>query len=1120
MKTAAWPKVAGRLAGLGLAGLLLAGAVERVDAALPTARPADVGLAEERLQEGVGRFRAAVERGEIRGAVVLVACRGRVVLHEAIGWRDFAAQKPLERDTVFHVASNTKPIVALAALQLAEQGRLDLDADVGRYLPEFAREAYRGVTVRRLLSHTSGLRIGPIFLEPLSPPGPTLPNGPTLRSEVARFADIPPVEAPGTSYSYNNPGYNIVAAVLEVVSGQPLEQLLAERIYRPLGMTRSAHRDQPGIVEQRAVIETLRQGLWQRTYQPGDPPKYPFVRGSGGLLTTAVDYAVFLQCMLDEGRYGEQVLLRPESVAAATTAQTRSLYSAEELPKQKAFYGYGWQVWPEGHFGHGGSDGTFAWVDPARQVLGIVFTQSPGGRIPTEEFRQCVNAACVQTPEPPLGVVAHRGWAREFPENTLAAFQACLERRWGFECDVRRSQDGQLVCVHDETLDRTTTGRGPVAEQSLEALRQLDAGNWFRPEFRGARVPTLDEVCALIARYDALRPVVALDLKVDDERVAADLVNVVRRHGVLDRVVVIGRAIESVEVRQRLRAADSAIPVARLVSGPELWPAALADLTADWLYLRFVPTRADIERARAAGKRVFVAGPLFATRQPSTWRQAVASGVAAILTDEAAELTRLERAERWRSTDQAPTSTPVRRPNILWIVVEDMSAHYGCYGERTIATPEVDRLAREGVRFERAFVTGPICSISRSAMITGCYQTTLGAHHHRSGRGTVKIHLPEGIEPLPVLMQRAGYYTCNGSWPLPGQGTALKPGKTDYNFEWPPSMYAGADWSGRQPGQPFFAQIQLHGGKHRDGVKWRERAAQWLPSLTAPESVVLPPYYPRVPGILEDWAAYLDAVRFTDRQVGEIRQRLEKEGLLDETLVFFLTDHGISHVRGKQFLYDEGIRVPLIVRGPGVAPQTVRTDLVEHIDLAAMTLAAAGLPLPPRLQGRPLFATDYVPREAVFAARDRADETVDHLRCVRTNRYKYIRNFLPHRPLLQPNAYKDHKPCLLAFRAAGEAGLLDAVQRQLLAPQRPPEELYDLTADPWEIHNLASDPQLQTTLEDLRGRLNRWMEATQDQGREPEPTAQFTSDMEVYLREVQRDPERRAEIERNIRVAR
>ena len=262
-------------------------------------------------------------------------------------------------------------------------------------------------------------------------------------------------------------------------------------------------------------------------------------------------------------------------------------------------------------------------------------------------------------------------------------------------------------------------------------------------------------------------------------------------------------------------------------------------------------------------------------------------------------------------------SERVERPNILWIVVDDMSANFSCYGETLIQTPAVDELANQGVRFRRAFVTAPVCSPCRSALITGCYQTTISAHHHRSGRGRLKITLPGDVVPIPVLFQQAGYYTCIGGHEA--RGNAL--GKTDYNFEWDPNMYDGNDWSGRGAGQPFFMQVQLHGGKLRGNQpnrNWQNRVARELGSNPNPDKVTLPPYYPRDPVILQDWADYLDCCRYTDKQVGDVIARLKSENLLDETVVFFITDHGISHARGKQFLYDEGIHIPLVVRGPGI----------------------------------------------------------------------------------------------------------------------------------------------------------------------------------------------------------
>lgn len=462
----------------------------------------------------------------------------------------------------------------------------------------------------------------------------------------------------------------------------------------------------------------------------------------------------------------------------------------------------------------------------------------------------------------------------------------------------------------------------------------------------------------------------------------------------------------------------------------------------------------------------------------------------------------------------------IQRPNILWIIVDDMSAEFSCYGETLIETPNVDRLAKRGTRFSKAFVTAPVCSTCRSAFITGMYQTSIGAHHHRSGRGERKIELPEGVRPIPELFREAGYFTSISSWP----NRKGRLGKTDYNFQWDPEMYDGSDWGERKKGQPFFAQIQTPGGKLRGGTeeateKFAQRMDQVFGSRTSPGDVTLPPYYPADPVLLRDWAAYFDTIRETDRVVGEIIARLRNDGDLENTVVLFMTDHGISHARGKQFLYEEGLHVPLVLAGPGIGRGKTRSDLVEHIDIAATSLAIAGIAIPKKMQAQDILADDYEPREAIFAARDRCDETVDHLRCVRTERFKYIRNFLPDRPYLQPCAYKDHKSILIALRKADQEGRLNEVQQQLFAPTRPAEELYDLEEDPHEIHNLASEAKYEKTLRDMRQKLNQWMESTGDQGRQPESAEMYDSDMKVYLdslRSRNKEPERLEVIKSNI----
>ena len=451
------------------------------------------------------------------------------------------------------------------------------------------------------------------------------------------------------------------------------------------------------------------------------------------------------------------------------------------------------------------------------------------------------------------------------------------------------------------------------------------------------------------------------------------------------------------------------------------------------------------------------------------------------------------------------------RPNIVWIVVEDMSAHFGCYGETTIRTPHVDRLAAEGVLFRNAFVTAPVCSTARSALITGMYQTTIGAHHHRSGRGTVKQQLPDHIRLIPDIFQEAGYWTCNGTGVPPAQQTGRSRGriaKTDYNFEFTADVYDANDWEGRQPGQPFFAQIQTSGGKGRT-LK--------TPHPISPDDVNLPPYYPNDSVIREDWALYLNSVMNTDLTVGRIVERLKSEGIFDNTYIFFITDHGISHARGKQFCYEEGIRIPFIVRGPKLKPGTKRDDLIVHIDMAATSLALAGIDRLDHLESRDLFADDYQARDFVISARDRCDETVDRIRSVRTDRYKYIRNFLPKRPYLQPNAYKDNKPIIKAMRRLHAEGKLNRDQSLIMAESRPEEELYDLKNDPLELHNLAAAAEHAATLKELRGTLTDWQKQTGDQGMQPEAAAVYDSDMHLYFDTMRiRRPERLAEIQRNV----
>ena len=455
------------------------------------------------------------------------------------------------------------------------------------------------------------------------------------------------------------------------------------------------------------------------------------------------------------------------------------------------------------------------------------------------------------------------------------------------------------------------------------------------------------------------------------------------------------------------------------------------------------------------------------------------------------------------------------RPNIVWIVVDDMSSHFGYQGEPFATTPRVDRLAKEGIVFSRAYATAPVCSTFRSAMITGMYQTTIGAHHHRSSRGELKIELPRGVRTIPELFREAGYFTTITD------ASGKRNGKQDYDFVYKPSdLYDGIDYSQRKKGQPFFAQFHLRGGKIRNSEQGYKAAMADMDLRVERSAVTLPPYYPDHPVIREDWAQYLDSVNYTDIEVGRILYRLEKDGSLENTIVFFLTDHGISHARGKQFLYEEGILIPFVVWAPGLLPQgKVRDEFIAHIDLGATSLQLAGIPIPESMQGRPLFGPDAEPRDYVVSARDRCDETVDRIRSIRKGDFKYIRNFYPQRPYLQPCAYKDAKPFMPILRELYAAGKLNEAQSLQLAEIRPEEELYDLNQDPWEINNLAEDPAYKDELSDFRALLGRWVMDTDDKGRYPESLELYDSDMTPYLKTLKsRKPESAAKVEANIEL--
>jgi arylsulfatase A-like enzyme len=426
-----------------------------------------------------------------------------------------------------------------------------------------------------------------------------------------------------------------------------------------------------------------------------------------------------------------------------------------------------------------------------------------------------------------------------------------------------------------------------------------------------------------------------------------------------------------------------------------------------------------------------------------------------------------------------------QRPNILWLIAEDFGPHLGCYGTKEVWTPNLDRLAAEGVRYTRFFTTAPVCSPSRSAFMTGMYQTTIGAHNHRSHRDD-GYRLPEGVRLLTDWMREAGYFTANIR-ELPDPFGFRGVGKTDWNFSYPGRPFDSDRWAELKLHQPFFAQINFQ-ETHR---------AFKAPKRADPARVDLPPWTPDHPVAREDWAKYLDCATELDRKIGLVLKQLETDGLAHNTVVVFFGDNGAAHFRSKQFCYDSGLHVPLIIRWPEdlAAPKLFQPGaaddrLIAAIDLAPTVLDLAGAKKPAKMEGQIFLGKRAEPpRQYVFGARDRCDETVFRIRTVRDARYRYIRNFTADRPFLQPNEYKEKQyPVWNLLKELQAAGRLAPAQAVFCAPTMPEEELYDLETDPHEVHNLARSPEHRNVLKRLRSALEKWIEATRDQGRELEPS--------------------------------
>ena len=435
------------------------------------------------------------------------------------------------------------------------------------------------------------------------------------------------------------------------------------------------------------------------------------------------------------------------------------------------------------------------------------------------------------------------------------------------------------------------------------------------------------------------------------------------------------------------------------------------------------------------------------------------------------------------------------RPNVLWIVLEDISPNIGAYGDRYASTPVLDRLAEQSVLFTRAFSNAGVCAPARSTLITGMYPPAIGTHHMRS----------EGVPPPSVRgftehLRASGYYTSNHV-------------KTDYNWKQPASTWdtISADWREdgwrQRGGKPFFCVVNItdtHSSQiYHPWSGWPDRHAA-LPESQRhePEAAEVPPYYPATDEVRAAYARYADNISYADSRVGEVLEQLEADGLSDSTIVFLYSDHGAGMPRSKSFLFESSTHVPLLIRFPerfsrwAPAEAGGRTSrIVSFVDFAPTVLSLAGVEAPPRFHGTAFLGPHAgPPKSHVFGYRDRLDERYEFIRSVRGERFKYIRNYLPHLPWFhgQTRLYPSTHPVAVALHDAARRGLLEHPATVYMAHSKPREQLFDLRKDPHEVDNLAEDPAFRAELDELRAVHRDWILRHRDLG--------FLPESEMWLR--------------------
>jgi N-sulfoglucosamine sulfohydrolase len=422
-----------------------------------------------------------------------------------------------------------------------------------------------------------------------------------------------------------------------------------------------------------------------------------------------------------------------------------------------------------------------------------------------------------------------------------------------------------------------------------------------------------------------------------------------------------------------------------------------------------------------------------------------------------------------------------KKPNILWIVCEDISPYLGIYGNTELKTPNLDQLAAEGVRYTNVFTAAGVCAPSRSSIITGMYPMSIGTQHMRTLVGgeysAVQAYsavIPEGVKCFPEYMRMDGYYCTNNE-------------KQDYQFRAPVTVWdensLSATWRNRPPGKPFFSVFNF-AITHESQLFMRQADSLWVD----PGKVTVPPIYPDTKTVRNDIARLFTNIEILDSQVGEILDLLKKDGLYDNTIIIFYSDHGGALPWMKREVIERGTHIPFIVRFPGGKNGgTINRELVSAVDFAPTMLSLAGIRIPAHIQGQAFLGAQKskTPRKYVFAARDRMDTEYDRVRSVRDDRYRYVYNYMPEKPYYQQIEYRENIPMMKEILAMKEEGTLNPVTMTWF-DTKPVEEFYDEVNDPYDLINLAVDPGYRNKLIELRTAFQDWTHSVGDMSETPE----------------------------------